>query len=79
LLAPAGADGASPPEPFGRLIPPGDARALAEAILELAVDPARRADLAGRARERALAAHDPDAWAARIEAIYREAIASRSR
>lgn len=39
----------------GLVVPPRDPRALASACLELLTEPARRADLAARARERALA------------------------
>jgi glycosyltransferase involved in cell wall biosynthesis len=39
----------------GLVVPPRDPRALAAACLELLTEPARRADLAARARERALA------------------------
>jgi UDP-glucose:(glucosyl)LPS alpha-1,2-glucosyltransferase len=46
------------------LVPPGDARALAEAMLRVATDEALRGDLVARGRERA---HDfPPARTARM-------------
>ncbi|MFC0674735.1 glycosyltransferase [Brachybacterium hainanense] len=42
---------------IGRLVPPGDAGALAEALLALWADPPLRADLGRAAREAALARH----------------------
>jgi phosphatidylinositol alpha-mannosyltransferase len=57
----------------GVLVPPGDASALGEALLELASDPGQRADMAAAARERA----ERFAWpnvAREIEAVYEEAL-----
>jgi hypothetical protein len=48
------------------LTPPGDARALAETIATLAVDP----NAGARARERAGALLDPERLAATLAAIY---------
>lgn len=50
----AGPDGGA----LGVLVPPGDAAALADALVGLAHDPARRAALGARAREAAVARHD---------------------
>jgi phosphatidylinositol alpha-mannosyltransferase len=58
----------------GVLVPPGDASALGEALLELASDPARRAHMAAAARERA----ERFAWpnvAREVEGVYEEALA----
>ena len=55
------------------LVPVGDAVALGEALRALAVDPARRMELASAARERA----DRFAWlnvAREVEAVYEEAL-----
>jgi glycosyltransferase involved in cell wall biosynthesis len=54
----------------GRLVPAGDAAALAEALDELAADPAAARARAGRAR-REVVAYDFAAIAGRIEALYR--------
>jgi glycosyltransferase involved in cell wall biosynthesis len=51
------------------LVPPGDAAALADALAELAVDPAKRSRLGARAQERA-ADFDIARAAARLEQIY---------
>jgi phosphatidylinositol alpha-mannosyltransferase len=58
----------------GQLVPPGDALALAEALRQLALDPARRARMAGAARERA----ERFAWphvAAEVLDCYEQAVA----
>ncbi|MCY1561487.1 hypothetical protein D9M68_987500 [compost metagenome] len=39
---------------FGRVVPPGDARALAQAVTDLLADPAHRQVLGERARTHAL-------------------------
>src|SRR5262245_66355435 len=55
----------------GRVVPDGDAEALARAILELLADAAQRARLGAAARG---AVESPEAWARvfdRLEAIYR--------
>jgi phosphatidyl-myo-inositol alpha-mannosyltransferase len=57
----------------GVLVPPGDAEALGNALLELASDPERRADMARAARERA----ERFAWpnvAREVEAVYEQAL-----
>jgi phosphatidylinositol alpha-mannosyltransferase len=57
----------------GVLVPPGDAVALGETLLELAFDPARRSEMAEEARERA----ERFAWpnvAREIEGVYEEAL-----
>src|SRR2546423_30451 len=56
----------------GRLVPPGDARALAAAVLELVSDPARARAL-GRAGQRLIAdRHSLDASMALTTSVYRE-------
>jgi glycosyltransferase involved in cell wall biosynthesis len=59
----------------GVLVPPDDPRALADAILALALDEARRVELAGRARERARALFSPERMAAETAAVYEAALA----
>ena len=55
----------------GRLVPPGDARALAAAVLELVSDPARARAL-GRAGQRLIAdRHSLDASMALTTSVYR--------
>lgn len=54
----------------GLLVPPRDPGALAQAIGELLDDPARRAEMGERGRERQHAEFDLDAMVRRIEALY---------
>jgi glycosyltransferase involved in cell wall biosynthesis len=58
----------------GRLVPPGDAGALAEAIGELLADPAERDRLGERAREAAAGPYAWDSIAERTLAVYREVL-----
>jgi glycosyltransferase involved in cell wall biosynthesis len=58
----------------GLLVPPGDADALARAIVELADDPAGAAALGSAGRERALAEFSQDRCTDLIEALYRTAL-----
>jgi glycosyltransferase involved in cell wall biosynthesis len=60
----------------GRLVPPGDPRALAEAIGELLADPEERERLATRAREAAAGPYSWDSVAERTIGVYEEVIAS---
>jgi len=55
------------------LVPPGEPSLLADALVALALDPARRAALANAATERAEAL-DATAAVREIEAVYREAV-----
>jgi glycosyltransferase involved in cell wall biosynthesis len=59
----------------GRLVPPGDVPALAEAIGELLADPAERERLAQRARAAAEGPFSWDSIAERTLAVYREVLA----
>ncbi|MBT2384534.1 glycosyltransferase [Streptomyces sp. ISL-11] len=59
----------------GRLIPPGDATALAEAIASLLADPARRAACGVAGRRRVLSRYGWDRVAAATEAVYRDVLA----
>jgi glycosyltransferase involved in cell wall biosynthesis len=59
----------------GRLVPPGDAPALAEAIGELLADPAERERLAARARAAAEGPFSWDSIAERTLGVYREVLA----
>ncbi|MCB9507436.1 MAG: glycosyltransferase [Myxococcales bacterium] len=55
----------------GQIVPPGDAAALADALLVYARDPVRRAADGIRARERVVAGYSADAMARRYVQIYR--------
>lgn len=57
----------------GRLVPAGDAPALADAMMELAADPARRAVLGQAGRERAAECFNVEQMARRFEAAWLEA------
>jgi glycosyltransferase involved in cell wall biosynthesis len=59
----------------GRLVPPGDAGALASAIGELLADPAERERLAERARAAAAGPYSWDSIAERTMAVYEEVLA----
>ena len=54
----------------GRVVPPRDPQALAEAINSLLTDPARRAALGAAARVRVAAEFDLDVMVARVLALY---------
>jgi glycosyltransferase involved in cell wall biosynthesis len=59
----------------GRLVAPGDPRALADAIGELLADPAERERLAERARAAAAGPYSWDSVAKRTLAVYEEVLA----
>ena len=59
----------------GRLVPPGDPGALAEAISALLADPAERERLAERARAAAAGPYSWDSVAGRTMAVYEEVLA----
>ena len=56
----------------GVIVPPEDADALAQAIVELARDPARVRSLGAAARARALASFSPEAAVEGVERVYRQ-------
>jgi glycosyltransferase involved in cell wall biosynthesis len=60
----------------GLVVPSGDAEALADAIVSLAGDLPRAAEMGRAGRERALAEFPPDRSAARIEELYRTELAA---
>ena len=66
--------GVSEAEETGWLVPPSDPGALADALVEAASDPARRARMGERARERALAQFSLDRSVCAYESIYRELV-----
>jgi glycosyltransferase involved in cell wall biosynthesis len=59
----------------GLVVEPGDAIALADAIVELAGDLGRSAEMGQAGRERALAEFTPERSVERIEALYRAVLA----
>jgi glycosyltransferase involved in cell wall biosynthesis len=64
------------PGATGLVVPPGDPRALAEALRALLADPPRRKAMGRAARDRVLARHDARALASRWTALYAEVAAS---
>jgi len=61
----------------GLVVPVGDERALAEAIVALARDPERVRALGAAARERAVGEFSAQSAAAGVEAVYREELQKR--
>ena len=59
----------------GDLVPPGDAQAMADAMLALADDPARRARVGALARERVVTTYTAEQYVAGVDAVYRELVA----
>jgi glycosyltransferase involved in cell wall biosynthesis len=57
---------------IGLLAPPGDARALAEAVIALLADPARRGRIGERGREAMTARYGADRLIDDVERLYRE-------
>jgi glycosyltransferase involved in cell wall biosynthesis len=62
----------------GVVVPPEDVDALAAAIVQLARDPARVAELGGAARRRAVAQFSEEAVAEGVAAVYRQELSKRS-
>jgi glycosyltransferase involved in cell wall biosynthesis len=60
----------------GRLVPPGDAEALGQAVAELLADPVERDRLADRARAAAAGPYSWDSIAARTLGLYEEVLAA---
>jgi glycosyltransferase involved in cell wall biosynthesis len=63
----------------GLLVPPGDPRALADALIDLHGDPRQRAKLGERARRRAEERHGWEVSAERVESLIFEAAVRRAR
>lgn len=61
----------------GLLTPPREAAALGEALITLLQDPARRAEMGRRGRERVLEAFTPQYQAAAMASIYHQALKSK--
>lgn len=59
----------------GLVVPPGDERALADALVALASDPERVRAMGAAARRRAVEEFSAEAAAAGVEAVYREELA----
>ena len=55
-------------------MPPGDTVAMADAIVALVQDPARRARVGALARERVLSHYTAEQYVGGVEAIYRELV-----
>jgi glycosyltransferase involved in cell wall biosynthesis len=62
----------------GSLVPPGDVRALADALTQILSDPDRRARLGAAGRIAALERFSPTAVAARYAQIYRNAVSGHA-
>jgi len=60
----------------GIIVPPGDVRALAAAILRLLQDPAKAERLGRNARRRYEAGYTSDVMARRIESLFEQVYAS---
>ena len=58
----------------GRLVPPGDAAALARAVSELLADPAARRSLGEAGQRRARERFSTSAWLGRLERVYGEVL-----
>lgn len=63
----------------GLLVPPGQAAPLAAAVASLLADPERRAAMGRAAQQRARERFALPAWADRLHAVYREAVAEHGR
>jgi glycosyltransferase involved in cell wall biosynthesis len=61
----------------GLLVPPGEPRALAEAIRRLLIDPELRQRLAREGRRHAEVHHAPERWLDAVQRVYDEAAAAR--
>lgn len=72
-----GTEGYAMKERAAPLIVADDAEGIASATAELLADDDRRRALGARGRSFALEHHTPAAWAARLEAVYEEAISTR--
>jgi alpha-maltose-1-phosphate synthase len=59
----------------GLVVPPADAEALAQAIVALASDLPRAAEMGRAGRVRALAEFTPERCVERVEALYERALA----
>ncbi len=55
----------------GRLVPPGDHRALADALRDLVADAARRRDMGAQARARVIRSAHPDVYRGRLASAIR--------
>jgi glycosyltransferase involved in cell wall biosynthesis len=58
----------------GRVVPPRDPRALADAMIALAADPERRAEMGRRGRQRVVRDFDSSAAAEELQAHYRRLV-----